>query len=221
MAQYEVTLRDYWRIMRRRKAIVIFTVFLLGFFSFLIATLYKDKPIYKTTSKVQINSPETIASINAQYMGMAGGGLDTDDIGIAFLAGRDQGLEDQHLPGRVLPGFTAFEIPQGVGGGHHHRITGDDGPLGLQLVSAPPTHSHVLGVDGGDGFRGIDLDPGGRLEDGFVFPDLGDQKTEEPQQDDREDHNRLPPAHDAPVISEGYFVLGHGLGCGWHYDYSP
>ena len=36
MAQYEVTLRDYWRILRRRKGIEIFTVFLLGFFSFVM-----------------------------------------------------------------------------------------------------------------------------------------------------------------------------------------
>lgn len=76
MAQYEVTLRDYWRIMRRRKGIVIFTVVLLGFFSFLIANLWKPSPIYKAASKVQINSPESLNSINAQYMGMAGGGTD-------------------------------------------------------------------------------------------------------------------------------------------------
>lgn len=76
MAQYEVTLRDYWRIMRRRKGIVIFTVVLLGFFSFLIAHLWKPEPIYKAVSKVQINSPESLASLNAQYMGFGGGGTD-------------------------------------------------------------------------------------------------------------------------------------------------
>ncbi|MBI2502746.1 MAG: polysaccharide biosynthesis tyrosine autokinase [Candidatus Latescibacteria bacterium] len=76
MAQYEVTLRDYWRIMRRRKGIVIFTVALLGFFSFLTAHFWKPDPIYKAVSKVQINSPESLASLNAQYMGLAGGGTD-------------------------------------------------------------------------------------------------------------------------------------------------
>ncbi len=76
MAQYEVTLRDYWRIMRRRKGIVIFTVILLGFFSFLIAHLWKPEPIYKAVAKVQINSPESLASLNAQYMGFGGGGTD-------------------------------------------------------------------------------------------------------------------------------------------------
>ncbi|MBI2504958.1 MAG: polysaccharide biosynthesis tyrosine autokinase [Candidatus Latescibacteria bacterium] len=74
MAQYEVTLRDYWRIMRRRKGIVIFTVLLLGGFSFLIAHIYKPIPIYKATAKVQINTSESINALNAQYLGYAGGG---------------------------------------------------------------------------------------------------------------------------------------------------
>ncbi|MBM3279462.1 MAG: AAA family ATPase [Candidatus Handelsmanbacteria bacterium] len=76
MAPYEITLRDYWRIMRRRKGIVIFTVALLGFFSFLITHIWKPEPIYKAVSKVQIASPESLASLNAQYMGFGGGGSD-------------------------------------------------------------------------------------------------------------------------------------------------
>ncbi|SVE30442.1 uncharacterized protein METZ01_LOCUS483296, partial [marine metagenome] len=55
MAQYEVTLRDYWRIPRRRKGIVVFTAFLLGFFSFLLASIWKPQPLYQATAKVQIN----------------------------------------------------------------------------------------------------------------------------------------------------------------------
>jgi uncharacterized protein involved in exopolysaccharide biosynthesis len=46
MAQYEVTLRDYWRILRRRKGVVIFTAFLLGFFSFVLAQIWQPIPEY-------------------------------------------------------------------------------------------------------------------------------------------------------------------------------
>jgi capsular exopolysaccharide synthesis family protein len=63
MAQYEVTLRDYWRILRRRKGIVIFTAVLLGFFSFVLATLWQPKPLYKAAAKVQINSLQTTTSL--------------------------------------------------------------------------------------------------------------------------------------------------------------
>ena len=59
MAQYEVTLRDYWRILRRRKGIVLFTAFLLGFFSFIVSSIWQPVPIYKAEAKVQINTTQT------------------------------------------------------------------------------------------------------------------------------------------------------------------
>ena len=66
MAQYEVTLRDYWRILRRRKGIVLFTAFLLGFFSFLIASIWKPQPLYEATSKVQINLHQNLTGLYLQ-----------------------------------------------------------------------------------------------------------------------------------------------------------
>ena len=66
MAQYEVTLRDYWRILRRRKGIVVFTAFLLGFFSFLIASIWKPQPLYRATAKVQINQHQNLTGLYLQ-----------------------------------------------------------------------------------------------------------------------------------------------------------
>jgi len=63
MAQYEITLRDYWRILRRRKSIVAFTAVLLGFFSFLMASIWKPAPLYKAAAKVQINSSQTLTGL--------------------------------------------------------------------------------------------------------------------------------------------------------------
>ena len=64
MAQYEVTLRDYWRILRRRTGIVLFTVFLLGSFSFAIANLWKNRStarLFYTSSK-NWHCPSTVPS---------------------------------------------------------------------------------------------------------------------------------------------------------------
>jgi capsular exopolysaccharide synthesis family protein len=66
MAQYEVTLRDYWRILRRRKEVVLFTAFLLGFFSFLIASIWRPQPLYQATSKVQINLHQNLTGLYLQ-----------------------------------------------------------------------------------------------------------------------------------------------------------
>ena len=66
MAQYEVTLRDYWRILRRRKGIVFFTGFLLCFFSFLIASVWRPAPLYKAVAKVQINFHQNLTGLYLQ-----------------------------------------------------------------------------------------------------------------------------------------------------------
>ena len=66
MAQYEVTLRDYWRILRRRKSIVAFTALLLGFFSFLIASIWQPLPLYEATAKVQINLHQNLTGLYLQ-----------------------------------------------------------------------------------------------------------------------------------------------------------
>jgi len=77
MAQYDVTLRDYWRILRRRRGIVLFTACTLALFSFLLAEKFKPAPIYKAKAKVQINS-----SLNAPGAAMYGYGYGygTDEI---------------------------------------------------------------------------------------------------------------------------------------------
>lgn len=70
MAQYEVTLRDYWRILRRRKGIVVFTAFLLGFFSFILATLWQPIPVYTAAAKVQlISNEQNVANMYQVYSG--------------------------------------------------------------------------------------------------------------------------------------------------------
>ena len=68
MAQYEITLRDYWRILRRRKSIVVFTALLLGGFSFSAAYFWKPQPLYKATASVQINSSQTFAGLYLETM---------------------------------------------------------------------------------------------------------------------------------------------------------
>ncbi|HIG53311.1 MAG TPA: polysaccharide biosynthesis tyrosine autokinase [Candidatus Handelsmanbacteria bacterium] len=73
MAQYEVTLRDYWRILRRRKGVVIFTAFLLGFFSFVLAQIWQPIPEYTANAKIQIESNQSVASLYMESYGYSVG----------------------------------------------------------------------------------------------------------------------------------------------------
>lgn len=59
MAQYDVTLRDYWRIVRKRKLYIIFATFMLGLTSFATAYMSRPEPRYRTEAKVQYNRSQT------------------------------------------------------------------------------------------------------------------------------------------------------------------
>ncbi len=66
MAQYELNLRDYWRIIRKKKSIVIFTTLMLGFFSFFFASFQKPTPIYEATARVKVEQTSTVAGLYLQ-----------------------------------------------------------------------------------------------------------------------------------------------------------
>ncbi|MBI4620317.1 MAG: polysaccharide biosynthesis tyrosine autokinase [Desulfobacterales bacterium] len=65
MTQYDLSLRDYWRILRKRKIIVVFATLLLGFFSFSFAIFQKPIPLYEASSSVKV---EESTSLTGLYM---------------------------------------------------------------------------------------------------------------------------------------------------------
>jgi succinoglycan biosynthesis transport protein ExoP len=53
MAQYDINLREYWRVVKKRKPIVILTVVLLTAFSVTLAKLRAPMPLYESTCSVK------------------------------------------------------------------------------------------------------------------------------------------------------------------------
>ncbi|MCX5829546.1 MAG: AAA family ATPase [Deltaproteobacteria bacterium] len=65
MLKYDLNLREYWRIIKRRKLIILFTVIVMSIFSFISAILGKPVPIYKTTSTIKIEKSVSYVGMNA------------------------------------------------------------------------------------------------------------------------------------------------------------
>ena len=70
MPQYDVTLRGYWRILRKRKTIVIFATAMLGVTSYVTALMSTPTLRYEASSKVQF---ERIQSDQEAYISALGG----------------------------------------------------------------------------------------------------------------------------------------------------
>lgn len=63
MAQYEVNLRDYVRILRKRKSIVLFSTTAIGLLSFVFAYLQRPAPTYKSVASVKIEQSGTMSGL--------------------------------------------------------------------------------------------------------------------------------------------------------------
>ncbi|MCP5005608.1 MAG: polysaccharide biosynthesis tyrosine autokinase, partial [Planctomycetes bacterium] len=63
MAHYELNLRDYSRILRKRKPIIIFSTIMLGIMSYFFASTMKPVPLYKTTTSVKVESASMVTGL--------------------------------------------------------------------------------------------------------------------------------------------------------------
>lgn len=63
MTQYDLSLRDYWRIIRRRKWLVIAVFVLSGVVSFAMALLAAPSPLYQATASVRFERTVNMAGL--------------------------------------------------------------------------------------------------------------------------------------------------------------
>jgi uncharacterized protein involved in exopolysaccharide biosynthesis len=76
LAQYDINLREYWRILNKRKFIVIVTAVVLGFFSTAFAILRAPTPAYTSACSIKFEKETTVEGLFAKTISWSGG----DDI---------------------------------------------------------------------------------------------------------------------------------------------
>jgi uncharacterized protein involved in exopolysaccharide biosynthesis len=63
MAQYDVDLREYWQIIRKRKTPIIFLIIIVGVCSYGFAKFKEPKPLYEAVAAIKIDRSTNMASI--------------------------------------------------------------------------------------------------------------------------------------------------------------
>jgi capsular exopolysaccharide synthesis family protein len=76
LAQYDINLREYWRILKKRKFVVIFITIVLGLFSTSFAILRAPQPLYTATCSIKFEKETTVEGLYARTITWSGG----DDI---------------------------------------------------------------------------------------------------------------------------------------------
>lgn len=103
MASYELNLRDYWRIIKKKKIIVIVTVIMLGSFSFIFALMNKPTPMYQATASLKIEKSTDLTGMYLQSFNWYGGdematrGEEIKSIPMVEKAAQRMGLLDSSL----------------------------------------------------------------------------------------------------------------------------
>jgi len=73
MAQYELNLRDYWRIIKKKRLIVIVSVIMLGGFSFFFAMMNKPAPLYQATTTLKVEKSTDLTGLYLYSISWSGG----------------------------------------------------------------------------------------------------------------------------------------------------
>jgi len=60
---YDLNLREYWRTIRRRKFIIVFTVVMMTLFSFFFSIMGRPTPIYKTSASVKVEKSGSVTGL--------------------------------------------------------------------------------------------------------------------------------------------------------------
>ena len=76
MAQYDINLREYWRILKKRKFVVILITIVLGLFSTSFAILRAPTPLYTAICSIKFEKETTVEGLYARTITWSGG----DDI---------------------------------------------------------------------------------------------------------------------------------------------
>jgi succinoglycan biosynthesis transport protein ExoP len=76
LPQYDINLREYWRVLKKRKFIVIFIALVLGIFSTSLAILKAPTPLYTTSCSIEFESEPHIKGVYSATISWS----DSDDV---------------------------------------------------------------------------------------------------------------------------------------------
>ena len=111
MAQYDINLREYWRILKKRRLIVIITSVLLMVFSTLFSILQAPTPLYTSVCSIKFEKETTLEGLYAKSLSWSGG----DDIAtqLSIIKGYSVLSEVAKNLG-LIPRQAAIESPRTI-----------------------------------------------------------------------------------------------------------
>lgn len=145
MAQYELNLRDYTRILRKRMFLIIFSAVMLGFFSFFFANMKKPVPRYRSTASVKVEQSTTMAGLYIESISWSeGDALETQSAIIKSLpvmerVAKEMNKIDKELTSEVIRADSKLlNIVLGLKSKISTSVEGDTNIINISAISRDP-----------------------------------------------------------------------------------
>jgi succinoglycan biosynthesis transport protein ExoP len=111
LAQYDINLREYWRILKKRKLIVIITAIILGLFSTIFAISQAPTPLYTSVCSIKFEKETTLEGLYARTLSWSEG--DDIETQISIINGFSVLLEVVKAMG-LIPSKSTGEDPVAI-----------------------------------------------------------------------------------------------------------
>lgn len=151
MAQYELNLRDYTRIMRKRKFIIIFSSVMLGLFSLVFSLSKQPIPLYKATSSIRVEKSTTVTGLYIETISWsAADTLETQSaiatsLPVVELAAKNMGLIDKEKSSKeIRDNIELLRIILDLKNNLTTLVEGETDIINISATSANPRFSMEL-----------------------------------------------------------------------------
>jgi len=111
LAQYDINLREYWRILKKRKFIVIITAIILGLFSTILAKFQAPTPLYTSVCSIKFEKETTLEGLYKRTLSWSEG--DDIETQISIINGYSVLLEVAKAMG-LIPSKATGEDPAAI-----------------------------------------------------------------------------------------------------------
>jgi succinoglycan biosynthesis transport protein ExoP len=111
LAQYDINLREYWRILKKRKLIVIITAIILGLFSTIFAISQAPTPLYTSVCSIKFEKETTLEGLYTRTLSWSEG--DDIETQISIINGFSVLLEVVKAMG-LIPSKSTGEDPVAI-----------------------------------------------------------------------------------------------------------
>ncbi|OGL64598.1 MAG: hypothetical protein A3J27_11210 [Candidatus Tectomicrobia bacterium RIFCSPLOWO2_12_FULL_69_37] len=166
MGQYDINLRDYWRIIRKRKIIVIFTIIVLGFFSFVFAKLNEPAPIYSASSAVRIEQNTALSGLVSDASSSLGAAAEITtqtavirSYPVMEQVAKELGMVDKSLKSDdIAKNSRLVSVINGLAGQANTSQVGDTNIISITITSGDPDQAARMANTIASVFRQFDYE---------------------------------------------------------------